>query len=82
MLTQFFGNYLLEKNIITSDQLLQALDRKHNTSQSLDALALSSGYMSKDEIEDVHNMQCVRDDEFVRLALHMGYLVVVPILSR
>ncbi len=76
MLTQFFGNYLLEKNIITSDQLLQALDRKHNTSQSLDALALSSGYMSKDEIEDVHNMQCVRDDEFVRLALHMGYLTI------
>ena len=56
MLTQFFGNYLLEKNIITSDQLLQALDRKHNTSQSLDALALSSGYMSKDEIEDVHKI--------------------------
>lgn len=76
MLTQFFGNYLLEKNIIDSDQLLKALSHKHDTSQSMDSLALSSGYMTKDEIEDVHNMQTIKDEEFVRLALHMGYLTI------
>ncbi len=76
MLTQFFGNYLLEKNIIDSDQLLKALSHKHDTNQSLDSLALSSGYMTQDEIEDVHNMQTVKDEEFVRLALHMGYLTI------
>lgn len=76
MLTQFFGNYLLEKNVINSDQLLKALSHKHDTNQSLDSLVLSSGYMTADEIEDVHNMQTVRDEEFVRLALHMGYLTI------
>lgn len=76
MLTQFFANYLLEKHIIDSEQLIQALRYKHNLNQSLDTIALSSGYMTKEEIEDVHNMQTARDVEFVRLALHMGYLTM------
>lgn len=76
MLTQFFGNYLLEKQVITSEQLLEALAHKHDNVQSLDSLALSSGYMTQEEIEDVHNMQTIKDVEFVRLALHMGYLTV------
>lgn len=76
MLTQFFGNYLLEKQIINSDQLLEALRHKHDNALALDALALSSGYMTTEEIEDVHNMQTIKDVEFVRLALHMGYLTI------
>lgn len=76
MLTQFFANYLLEKHIIDSEQLIQALRHKHNLNQSLDTIALSSGYMTREEIEDVHNMQTARDIEFVRMALHMGYLTM------
>lgn len=76
MLTQFFANYMLEKKIIDSEQLIHALRHKHNLNQSLDAIALSSGYMTEEEIEDVHNMQTAKDTEFVRLALHMGYLTM------
>ncbi len=76
MLTQFFANYLLEKHVIDSEQLIQALRYKHNLNQSLDAIALSSGYMTEEEIEDVHNMQTAKDVEFVRMALHMGYLTM------
>lgn len=76
MLTQFFGNYLLEKQIINSEQLLEALRHKHDTAQSLDSFAISSGYMTAEEVEDVHNMQTIKDVEFVRLALHMGYLTI------
>lgn len=76
MLTQFFGNYLLEKQIITSEQLLEALRHKHANALAVDALALSSGYMTIEEIEDVHNMQTIKDAEFVRLALRMGYLTI------
>ena len=43
MLTQFFGNYLLEKHIVDSKQLLEALRYKHNNYETLDAIALSSG---------------------------------------
>lgn len=76
MLTQFFGNYLLEKKVLTSEQLLEALRHKHANALALDALALSSGYMTTEEIEDVHNIQTIQDAEFVRLALRMGYLTI------
>lgn len=76
MLTQFFGNYLLEKQVVTSAQLIQALRHKHNMGQSLSSLALSSGYMTEEEVDDVHTMQTIQDMEFVNLALHMGYLTV------
>lgn len=74
MLTQFFGNYLLEKHVVNSKQLLEALRYKHTNYQTLDAIALSSGYMTGEELEDVHNMQTKMDGEFVELAFHMGYL--------
>lgn len=74
MLTQFFGSYLIDKHVITSDQLIEALHLKHITSETLDQLALSSGYMSQDEIDDIHTMQTQMDGEFIELALHMGYL--------
>lgn len=74
MLTQFFGNYLVDNNLITPDQLLRALRHKHDNNQTMAAMALSSGYMTQEEIEDVHNMQTIKDVEFTSLALKMNYL--------
>jgi len=74
MLTQFFGNYLVDNNMITSDQLLRALRHKHDNNQTMAAMALSAGYMTEEETEDVHNMQLIKDVEFTSLALQMGYL--------
>lgn len=74
MLTQFFGNYLVEKKLITTEQLLNALKHKHENNQTMAAMALSLGYMTEEEAEDVHNMQVVRNDEFISLALKMNYL--------
>lgn len=76
MLTQFFGNYLLEKQVINSDQLIEALRHKHAAQQKVETLALNSGYITEEEVEDVHNMQSYTDNEFIELALHMGYLTV------
>ena len=74
MLTQFFGNYLVDKNMITSDQLLRALSRKHENNQTMASMAFSSGYMTEEEVEDVRNMQVVKDEEFTRIAFDMNYL--------
>lgn len=74
MLTQFFGNYLVDKNIITAEQLLLALKHKHENNKTMAAMALSLGYMTEEEAEDVHNMQVIHDEEFISLALKMSYL--------
>ncbi len=74
MLTQFFGNYLVDKDIITPEQLLEALRHKHENNQTMAAMALSLGYMTEEETEDVRNMQVVRDVEFTSMALQLNYL--------
>lgn len=74
MLTQFFGNYLVDRKLITSDQLIYALRHKHEKNQTMAAMALSLGYMTEEETEDVHNMQVICDEEFISLALRMNYL--------
>lgn len=74
MLTQFFGNYLLQKNIINSAQLMQALEYKNNSSNKLGSLAVNAGYMTETEVEDVHNMQTRHDKRFAELAIVAGYL--------
>ena len=74
MLTQFFGNYLLQKDIITSQQLMQALQHKNSTGSKLGSLAVNAGYMTEAEVEDVHNMQTRYDKRFAEIAIHMGYL--------
>lgn len=76
MLTQFFGNYLLEKHIINSDQLLSALRHKRSTHKKIGSMAVAAGYMTPEEVEDVHNMQTYTDGKFAELAVHMGYLTV------
>lgn len=76
MLTQFFGSYLIDNNIITSDQLLEALRYKNAHAQKLGDLAVSAGYMSKEEADEVHEMQTQSDKKFAEIAVHMGYLTV------
>lgn len=76
MLTQFFGSYLIDNDIITSDQLLEALRYKNAHAQKLGDLAVSAGYMSREESDEVHTMQTQSDKKFAEIAVHMGYLTV------
>lgn len=76
MLTQFFGSYLIDKNIINPQQLLEALRHKNAHSKRLGDLAVAAGYMSPEEAEEVHNMQTQSDKKFAEIAVHMGYLTV------
>ena len=68
---QLFGGTEI---LITSDQLIYALRHKHEKNQTMAAMALSLGYMTEEETEDVHNMQVICDEEFISLALRMNYL--------
>lgn len=76
MLTQFFGNYLLQKKIITSTELIDGLKYKNTLTKKIGALAVSAGYMTPEEVEDVHTMQTSIDKRFAEIAVHMGYLTI------
>ena len=74
MYTQFFGNFLLSKGIINTEQLMEALKIQSSTHQKLGTLAIHAGYMSANEVEDVYIMQTHYDKRFGELAIQLGYL--------
>ncbi len=85
MFTQLFGHYLLNNNVITSEQLGKALEVKSNTSAKLGALAIDAGYMNAAQVEAVHAEQKHVDKRIGDIAIDMGFLTqeqVVELLSR
>lgn len=74
MHTQFFGNFLLNKGVITPEQLIEALKIQSTAHQKLGTLAIHAGYMSAIEVEDVFITQTHYDKRFGELAVELGYL--------
>lgn len=74
MYTQFFGNYLLNKNLITPEQLMDAMKDRKNTHLKLGVLAIHSGYMTSEEVELIHMKQTHVDKRFGEIAIEEGLL--------
>jgi len=74
MFTQFFGHFLLEKQILTSEQLLRALTEQTNTRIKLGTLAIHAGLMTANEVERVIILQTKQDQRFGEIAVEKGYL--------
>ena len=74
MFTQLFGHYLLNKKLVTSAQLEQALEAKSKTKAKLGTLAIDAGYMTAEQVEAVHEQQKKIDKRIGDIAVEMGYL--------
>ncbi len=74
MHTQFFGNFLLNKGVISPEQLVETLKILSTTHKKLGTLAIHAGYMSASEVEDVFITQTHYDKLFGELAIELGYL--------
>lgn len=74
MYTQFFGNFLLNKHLITPAQLMDAIQNKKNIHLKLGVLAIHNGYMTADEVEQVHFKQTQIDKRFGEIAIEEGFL--------
>ncbi|HWR45548.1 hypothetical protein [Sporomusa sp.] len=74
MFTQYFGQYLFNKGIISADQLCDLLAYEQSTRVKLGVLALNSALMTAIQIEEVHELQRTMDRRFGEIALSKGYL--------
>lgn len=74
MYAQFFGNFLLSHELITTEQLLEAMERKKANRPRLGTLAMHAGYLSASEVEHIHIMQTHKDKKFGELAIELGLL--------
>jgi len=74
MFTQFFGNYLLNKKLVSNTQLIEAFTLQHSTRLKLGVLAINAGFMTAAQVDNVHNIQQLQDKRFGDIAVDMGYI--------
>lgn len=74
MFAQFFGGYLLNKKLVTSEDLTQAFEDKKHTRMRLGVLAINAGLMTADQVEHVNITQQSVDKRFGDLAVELGYV--------
>lgn len=74
MFNQYFGQYLLKKHILSTEQLRDVLIDEHLVRPRLGVLAIDAGLMTADEVEEVHRLQHVMDKKFGEIAISRDYL--------
>ena len=74
MFNQYFGQYLLKKQLLTAEQLHDVLIHEHLARPKLGVLAIDAGLMTAEEVEEVHRLQHTMDKKFGEIAIFRGYL--------
>lgn len=85
MFTQFLGNYLLQKGIVTQEQLFTAMSRLSQTHIKLGTIAIHESLMTANEVDECLYIQTREDKRFGEIAIERGYLTeqqVTDLLSR
>jgi len=74
MFAQLFGYYLLDKNIISTEQLNEALVNKNIYKEKLGSLFTTAGYMTPEQVEYLHREQKHFDKKIGDIAVFLGFL--------
>lgn len=74
MAVKFFGQFLVEKGVVSREILLQAIELQESVNLSFGATALSMGIITEKDIEKVHNAQRNEDLRFGDMAVKLGIL--------
>lgn len=74
MFTQFFGNFLLSKGVITTSDLLDAMQKQADVHLKLGTIAIHKGFLTASEVDNIVIMQTHQDKRFGELAIEYGYL--------
>ncbi|MCK5512409.1 MAG: chemotaxis protein CheX, partial [Thermodesulfovibrionia bacterium] len=74
MAVKFFGQYLLEKNIIKPHELIEAVKYQDSKNRSIGEYAVSMGYLTEKDVEKICNEQKRVDMRFGDLAVKLGLL--------
>lgn len=74
MFNQFFGQFLLQKGLLTAEQLCCVLHDEELARVKLGVLAIDRGWMSVAQTLEINELQKIQDKRFGDLAISMGYL--------
>ena len=74
MFVQFFGGFLLNKGVVSTDQLIDALKKESTAHIQLGTLAMHASLMTAEQIEDIRIAQTHTDKRFGEWCVDKGYL--------
>ena len=74
MFSQYFGHYLLNNGLLTSEQLQSALELQKTTHVKFGVIAVDDGLLTSAQVEEIHEKQKEQDKRFGEIAIELGYL--------
>jgi len=74
MFTQFFGQFLLNNEFITSDELKNVFKNIKNTRLKLGMIAMNEGFLDAKQVTKINNLQKTQDKRFGDIAIEEKYL--------
>lgn len=81
MFSAFFGNYLLNKGVVSKEELASVLEQQKNVRLMLGVLAINAGFMTAKQVDEVHYLQNLRDLRFGEIAVEKGYLTTAQLME-
>ncbi len=79
MAVKFFGQFLVEQNIVTSEALLNAINLQDKNNLKLGEMAVSMGLITLADIQKAHNVQMSKDMRLGDLLVEMGFLTLAQV---
>lgn len=74
MIAKFLGQFLLEKGVITKEDLLKALEHQRENHQRFGSYALRMGYLKVEQLNELYRLQMQKSEKIGELAIQKGYL--------
>jgi CheY-specific phosphatase CheX len=73
-MNKFFGQFLLERDVVSRDELMQALKYQRDSTKKLGEIAVARGYLTQKDVDYIHKKQQTVDRKFGELAITEGLL--------
>lgn len=74
MFSQFFGSYLLNEKLVTPEQLANGIQEVQKIHKKIGELAIRYGYLTPEQVEQIHIYQTSQDKLFGELVIECGYM--------
>jgi hypothetical protein len=71
---QFFGEFLIDRWVITRGQLIEALELQEYRNLRFGTVAVSKKYLSEEQVEQINEQQKAKDIKFADLAVSMDLI--------
>lgn len=74
MFTQFLGQFLLNNDLISANELNTVFENIKNTRLRLGMVAINEGYLTPKQVTEINNLQKQHDKRFGEIAVEFNYL--------